>query len=293
MRLPDGSIHLFCLSVPCTALHCTALPPPACLLPACLLPARRFDRKPEPIQGLTLPAGTTAAAALDRVLRLPGVGSKRFLTTKVDRSVTGLIAQQQCCGPLQLPVSDVAVMAQSHFGHTGSATSIGEQPLKVGRWVLLGTAGKPAALPPRLPSVCPCPSARAWVPPKPGLPAVPATPHIPSFYLPPPPLLQGLIDPKAMARLALGEALTNLVFARVTALRDIKASGEPAPELPLPVPAPAACLHAWRLRVCYMPPCPACMCSPAHRPCPACLPTLPSLPCTAIALPAYCLVLLQ
>ncbi len=28
-------------------------------------------------------------AALDRVLRLPGVCSKRFLTTKVDRSVTG------------------------------------------------------------------------------------------------------------------------------------------------------------------------------------------------------------
>jgi hypothetical protein len=97
---------------------------------------RRFDRKPEPVQGLTLPAGTTAASALDRVLRLPGVGSKRFLTTKVDRSVTGLIAQQQCCGPLQLPMSDVAVMAQSHFGHTGSATSIGEQPLKVGGWVL-------------------------------------------------------------------------------------------------------------------------------------------------------------
>lgn len=38
--------------------------------------------------------------------------------------------------------------------------------------------------------------------------------------------MQGLIDPKAMARLALGEALTNLVFVRVTALRDIKASGE-------------------------------------------------------------------
>jgi hypothetical protein len=219
------------------------------------------------------------------VLRLPGVGSKRFLTTKVDRSVTGLIAQQQCCGPLQLPVSDVAVMAQSHFGHTGSATSIGEQPLKVGRWMLLGTAGKPAALPPRLPSACPCPSARAWVPPKPGLPAVPATPHIPSLYLPPPPLLQGLIDPKAMARLALGEALTNLVFARVTALRDIKASGEPAPELPLPVPAPAACLHAWRLRVCYMPPhpaLPACPAQPTAPALPACLPAHPSLP------PLYC-----
>lgn len=51
---------------------------------------------------------------------------------QVDRSVTGLIAQQQCCGPLQLPVSDVAVMAQTHFGLTGIATSIGEQPIKVG-----------------------------------------------------------------------------------------------------------------------------------------------------------------
>ena len=32
---------------------------------------------------LSLPAGTTVAAALDRVLRLPSVGSKRFLTNKV------------------------------------------------------------------------------------------------------------------------------------------------------------------------------------------------------------------
>jgi hypothetical protein len=38
-------------------------------------------------------------------------------------------------------------------------------------------------------------------------------------------LPQGLINPKAMARLALGEALTNLCLARVTALRDVKASG--------------------------------------------------------------------
>lgn len=103
----------------------------------------RFDRKAEPTRDLSLPAGTTAAAALDRVLRLPGVGSKRFLTTKVDRSVTGLIAQQQCCGPLQLPVADVAVMAQTHFGHTGAATAIGEQPLKVraaGSWADSGQA---------------------------------------------------------------------------------------------------------------------------------------------------------
>jgi phosphoribosylformylglycinamidine synthase len=65
------------------------------------------------------------------VLRLVSVGSKRFLTNKVDRAVTGLIAQQQCCGPLQLTVGDVAVVAQSHFGFTGMATAIGEQPIKM------------------------------------------------------------------------------------------------------------------------------------------------------------------
>jgi hypothetical protein len=37
------------------------------------------------------------------------------------------VAQQQCVGPLQLPISDVAVFAQSHQDTTGLATSIGEQ----------------------------------------------------------------------------------------------------------------------------------------------------------------------
>jgi hypothetical protein len=37
----------------------------------------------------------------------------------------GLVAQQQCCGPLQLPVADVAVFAQSHQDIKGSATAIG------------------------------------------------------------------------------------------------------------------------------------------------------------------------
>ena len=64
------------------------------------------------------------------MLRLLSVGSKRFLTSKVDRSVTGLIARQQCCGPLHLPLSDVAVFAQSPFSTTGCATAIGEQPVK-------------------------------------------------------------------------------------------------------------------------------------------------------------------
>uniref|UniRef100_A0A3Q7ES55 Uncharacterized protein n=1 Tax=Solanum lycopersicum TaxID=4081 RepID=A0A3Q7ES55_SOLLC len=37
--------------------------------------------------------------------------------------------------------------------------------------------------------------------------------------------IKGLLDPKAMARLAVGEALTNLVWAKVTSLSDVKASG--------------------------------------------------------------------
>jgi phosphoribosylformylglycinamidine synthase len=122
----------------------------------------RIAPKPQPLQ---LPADLTVRGALDRVLRLLSVGSKRFLTTKVDRAVTGLIAQQPCAGPLQLTVADVAVIAQSHFGTTGAATAIGEQPIK------------------------------------------------------------GLLDPAAMARMSVGEALTNLVWARVSALEDVKCSG--------------------------------------------------------------------
>ncbi|KAA8498449.1 putative phosphoribosylformylglycinamidine synthase, chloroplastic/mitochondrial [Porphyridium purpureum] len=66
--------------------------------------------------------------ALDRVLRLMTVCSKRFLTTKVDRSVTGLVAQQQTVGALQLPLADVGVVAQSMFALTGAAVALGECP---------------------------------------------------------------------------------------------------------------------------------------------------------------------
>ncbi len=123
-----------------------------------------FDRIPPVLRPLVLPAGLTVPGALDRVLRLLSVGSKRFLTTKVDRSVTGLVARQQCAGPLQVTVADVAVIAQSHTGTTGGATAIGEQPIK------------------------------------------------------------GLLDPAAMARVAVGEALTNLVWAPVSALPDVRCS---------------------------------------------------------------------
>ena len=73
--------------------------------------------------------------------------------------MTGLVAQQQCVGPLHTPLADVAVTALSYMDKVGSATAIGEQPIK------------------------------------------------------------SLIDPAAGARMSVGEALTNLVFARVTDLK--------------------------------------------------------------------------
>lgn len=71
---------------------------------------------------------------LEKVLKNIAVGSKRFLTNKVDRSVTGLIAQQQCVGPLHTPLSNFGLISQSHFKDKsgyfrGCATSIGCQPL--------------------------------------------------------------------------------------------------------------------------------------------------------------------
>ena len=49
-------------------------------------------------QHIRLPEDFSVMDGLNRVLRLLSVGSKRFLTTKVDRSVTGLVARQQCSG---------------------------------------------------------------------------------------------------------------------------------------------------------------------------------------------------
>lgn len=87
-----------------------------------------FEDIPLDLTPLVLPSDLTFASALDGVLRQPVVGSKRFLTTKLDRSVGGLVAQQQCVGPNHLPLSDYAVMAQSHFDIVGTAISLGERP---------------------------------------------------------------------------------------------------------------------------------------------------------------------
>ncbi len=60
------------------------------------MPAKVFklDTIAMELSPFKLPPSITLSHALDRVLRLLSVGSKSFLTNKVDRSVTGLIAQQ-------------------------------------------------------------------------------------------------------------------------------------------------------------------------------------------------------
>jgi phosphoribosylformylglycinamidine synthase len=74
--------------------------------------------------------GIQVDEALDRVLTLPAVGSKSFLITIGDRSVTGLVARDQMVGPWQVPVSDTAVTISS-YGEgvkTGESFAMGERP---------------------------------------------------------------------------------------------------------------------------------------------------------------------
>lgn len=131
------------------------------------MPSKTFDlqRAHRKLSPCNLPSDLDVKTALERVLRLPSVASKRYLTNKVDRCVTGLIAQQQCVGPLHTPLADVAVTTISHFSPVGIASAIGEQPIK------------------------------------------------------------GLVNAAAGARMTVAESLTNLVFAPISALEDVKCSG--------------------------------------------------------------------
>ncbi len=66
---------------------------------------------------------------LNQVLQLEAVACKDWLTNKVDRCVGGRVAKQQCVGPLQLPLNNVAVMAMDFDSSWGVATSIGHAPI--------------------------------------------------------------------------------------------------------------------------------------------------------------------
>jgi phosphoribosylformylglycinamidine synthase len=106
----------------------------------------------------------SVADAVERVLHVPAVGSKKFLITIGDRTITGTVVRDQMIGKWQVPVSDVAVTSSSYTGITGEAMAMGERtPL-------------------------------------------------------------ALIDAAASARIAVGEAVTNIAAASIEQLSDIKLS---------------------------------------------------------------------
>ena len=66
---------------------------------------------------------------IENVLQLEAVACKDWLTSKVDRSVTGRIAKQQGCGKLHLPLNNLGVITLDYQGKAGFATSIGHAPV--------------------------------------------------------------------------------------------------------------------------------------------------------------------
>lgn len=100
---------------------------------------REFSRISTPAAGSTKSSdaqdwlqNTPIDEAVSRVLHMPSVGSKKFLITIGDRSVTGLVTRDQMVGPWQVPVSDVAVTAAAFDSDHGEAMAMGERaPLAI------------------------------------------------------------------------------------------------------------------------------------------------------------------
>ena len=98
---------------------------------------------------------------VDRVLRFPAVASKKFLITIGDRSITGLVVQEQMVGPFQVPVADAAITSAGFQTDAGEVMTMGER--------------SPIAV----------------------------------------------LDPAASARIAIAEALTNIVGVRIKSLDSV------------------------------------------------------------------------
>ncbi len=129
---------------------------------------RRFDHTPLPTSRLDL-TGVTVPDAVERLLQLPTVASKNFLVTIGDRSVGGLVVQDQMVGPWQVPVADCAV--------TLRAFDCAELPEAPGEAMAIGER-----------------------------------------------TLLAVTDAQASARMAVGEAITNLAGCAIDKLSDIKLS---------------------------------------------------------------------
>ena len=66
---------------------------------------------------------------VENVLSLEAVACKDWLTNKVDRCVTGRIAQQQTVGEIQIPLANCGVVSLDYNSYTGVASSIGHSPI--------------------------------------------------------------------------------------------------------------------------------------------------------------------
>lgn len=62
---------------------------------------------------------------LTQVLQIEAVACKDWLTNKVDRSVTGRVALQQCAGSIQLPLNNLGISALDFQGIKGIGTALG------------------------------------------------------------------------------------------------------------------------------------------------------------------------
>lgn len=124
---------------------------------------RSFNRKANELRPLDV-AGVNLQESIKDVLRHPTVASKSFLISIGDRSITGMVTQDQYVGRYQVPVADCAVTMSGLLANSGEAMAMGERT--------------PVAL----------------------------------------------INPKASARLAVGEALTNIASARIAKVSDVTLS---------------------------------------------------------------------
>ena len=91
----------------------------------------KSDRPKRRLPRFVVPKNLTVAEALEKVCRLPAVGSKGFLVNKADNHVGGNIIQQQRCGVMQIPISDYALCATGFFDQVGEVAALGENPNRI------------------------------------------------------------------------------------------------------------------------------------------------------------------
>ncbi len=94
-------------------------------IPQCTFESNHLPRQTFPAQ---IPSSLTATKSLRNVALMPENGLSSWAYNKVDSSVGGLVRSRGTCGPLQLPISNIGVVALAHASLVGAATAMGEDP---------------------------------------------------------------------------------------------------------------------------------------------------------------------